>query len=118
MQTQALAAEVDRLTRLVEKLTEEISRLTALTSPPPDRCVRHEHVLVWCVDCIEVERTAARKRHAAIASMFTVKPDRRIHPDIPWAEMNETAKMVANTTAQQIAWEILDDGTPPLTDPL
>ncbi len=40
------------------------------------------------------------------AAMFTMKPDRSIHPDIPWDEMNDNAKMVSHTTAQQIAWAI------------
>lgn len=39
-----------------------------------------------------------------IASLFCLRND--IHPDIKFAEMNETAKMVANSTAQQIALEI------------
>ena len=33
-------------------------------------------------------------------------PMRRIHPDISWEQMNETAKMIAHTTAQQISWAI------------
>jgi len=41
-----------------------------------------------------------------IASDFSMKPDRSIHPDIPWDEMSEVAKSVAHTTAQQIALAI------------
>lgn len=47
-----------------------------------------------------------RKRCANIASAFTIKPDRSIHPDIPWDKMSEQAQMVAHTTAQQIAYAI------------
>lgn len=49
-----------------------------------------------------------RYRCARIASMFTMKPDRSIHPDIPWDQMNESAKMAAHTTAQQIAVKIME----------
>lgn len=53
-------------------------------------------------------KTLERNRCAAIASMFTMKSDRSIHPDIPWEEMSETAKRVAHTTAQQIAAKIME----------
>lgn len=51
-------------------------------------------------------RAEERERAAVTATMFTLKPDRSIHPDIPWDKMNETAKMIAHTTAQQIAYAI------------
>lgn len=50
-----------------------------------------------------------RKRCAKVASHFSVKEGKSIHPDIPWEQMNETAKMAAHTTAQQIAQAILGD---------
>ena len=40
------------------------------------------------------------------AAEFSTKKDKSIHPDIAWEDMNETAQMVAHTTAQQIAIEI------------
>jgi hypothetical protein len=43
---------------------------------------------------------------AHTASYFSVKPGASIHPDIPWERMNENAKMIAHTTAQQISWAI------------
>jgi hypothetical protein len=49
-----------------------------------------------------------RERLAQIAAQFTVKKDRNIHPDIPWDQMNESAKSAAHTTAQQIAAAILE----------
>lgn len=45
-------------------------------------------------------------RAANAAAYFSVKPEASIHPDIPWNRMNENAKIVAHTTAQQISWEI------------
>lgn len=53
---------------------------------------------------------AERRRCVRIAAMFTVKPDRSIHPDIPWDAMSEAAKTIAHTTAQQIAIEIQGEG--------
>lgn len=47
-----------------------------------------------------------READAIVASAFTVRPDRRVHPDIAWDQMNETAQTVAHSTAQQIAHEI------------
>jgi hypothetical protein len=52
---------------------------------------------------------AERKRCAAISSQFTMKPDTSIYPGVPFAQMNETAKMAAHTTAQQIAAEIMGE---------
>jgi hypothetical protein len=52
---------------------------------------------------IEAEISAERERCAVLASMFTVKPDRSIHPGIPWDKLSEPAKIAAHTTAQQIA---------------
>jgi hypothetical protein len=50
-----------------------------------------------------------RQRCARIASNFTLKQGRRIHPDIPWEEMNESAQAAAHTTAQQIATAIMSE---------
>ena len=44
----------------------------------------------------------------AIASRFSMKPDRRLHPDIAWEEMNEICQMAAHSASQQIAIEIGD----------
>jgi hypothetical protein len=41
--------------------------------------------------------------------MFSMKPDRSIHPDIPWDQMDDAVKITAHTTAQQIAAEIMGD---------
>lgn len=46
------------------------------------------------------------KDSAKIASDFSMKKT-QIHPDILWDEMNDTAKSVMHTTAQQIAGAIL-----------
>jgi hypothetical protein len=54
-------------------------------------------------------RNETIKHCAQIASEFTMGPDRSIHPDIPWDEMSEAAKLVAHTTAQQIAQAILQE---------
>lgn len=45
---------------------------------------------------------------AVLASHFTIKPSASIYPDMPFQNMNETAKTASHTTAQQIAWEIRD----------
>jgi hypothetical protein len=45
---------------------------------------------------------AAMQRASRIAAEFT-GPGRKIHPDIPWERMNESARTAAHTTAQQIA---------------
>jgi hypothetical protein len=72
----------------------------------------------WCAGAIEDRITAAieadrqeveavaLERASRTASLFTVNPDRSIHPDIPWEKMTEAAQMVAHTTAQQIAAEL------------
>jgi hypothetical protein len=62
-----------------------------------------EVLLVACALMIE------RERCAKIASMFSMKPDRSIHPDIPWDQMDDAVKITAHTTAQQIAAEIMGD---------
>lgn len=48
-------------------------------------------------------RAEERERCAAVAEQFTLGPQRRIHPDISWEEMSDNARLVAHTTAQQIA---------------
>lgn len=58
-----------------------------------------EELAATITAAIDEERRACQR----LASEFTMKPDRSVHPDVPWDEMNETAKMVAHTTAQQIA---------------
>ena len=50
----------------------------------------------------------AVKMCAEIASQFTVKEDRKIHPDIKWEDMNKTSQLASHTTAQQIALAIYD----------
>ena len=50
----------------------------------------------------DTEQAVAREC-AQIASYFTMRPGRRIHPDIAWEDMSEAARMAAHTTAQQIA---------------
>lgn len=52
--------------------------------------------------------TEALKESWKIASRFSVRPNARCHPDISYSQMNETAKVVMHTTAQQISWEIKD----------
>ena len=54
----------------------------------------------------EARLRQALARCPSIASRFTVRPDAQIHPDIPWAQMNESARTAAHTTAQQIAEEL------------
>jgi hypothetical protein len=54
------------------------------------------------------ERNKAIREAAAIASQFTVRPDARIHPDIAFEEMGDVQQTIAHTTAQQIAFAILD----------
>jgi len=59
-------------------------------------------------------RATALEEAADLASRFSVKADRSIHPDIPWDRMSETAKTTAHTTAQQIAAAIRAlSGQPP-----
>lgn len=41
-----------------------------------------------------------------IASMWSMRPTRRLHPDLAWEEMNETAQTCAHSAAQQIAIEL------------
>lgn len=62
--------------------------------------------------CIAETRAAAIAECTRVASHFSVKPDRSLHPDIPWEQMNESVKMAAHSTAQQIAMEIRDLATP------
>ncbi|TIV83808.1 MAG: hypothetical protein E5V64_06490 [Mesorhizobium sp.] len=52
---------------------------------------------------------AERQRCARIASDFSMKPDRSVHPDIPWDQMPDAIKTTAHTTAQQIAALIVGD---------
>jgi hypothetical protein len=58
-------------------------------------------------------RNQALREAATVASLFTAPPNARIHPDIAWDEMNESAKLVAHTTAQQISWAISELIQPP-----
>ena len=57
-------------------------------------------------------------KHAAHqASWFSGRPGARVHPDIPWDKMNESAKTAAHSTAQQIAMEIAElPYTPPAVE--
>lgn len=61
-------------------------------------------ILTW----LETVQRQERRRSARIAALFTMGPDAQIHPDIKWADMNESARIAAHTTAQQIAIEILE----------
>jgi hypothetical protein len=63
----------------------------------------NEAVAAW--DAVEKER----ERCARIASEFTLRSDRRIHPDVSWDDMSEDARYIAHTTAQQIAERIRSD---------
>lgn len=67
-----------------------------------------------CNLCVERAMTMARaeqrEQDAKIAALFSVKDDRSIHPDVPWDEMNEAAKTIAHTTAQQIAAALRSQG--------
>ena len=47
-----------------------------------------------------------RERCAKIASQFSVKKDRTLHPDIKWEDMKESSQIASHSTAQQIAMEI------------
>lgn len=46
------------------------------------------------------------KKARKIASLFSMKKDRSLHPDIPWEKMNESVQIASHSTAQQIALEI------------
>lgn len=46
---------------------------------------------------IQAQRTASR---------FSMRPDRNLHPDIAWDNMNEATQVAAHSSAQQIAMEI------------
>ncbi len=56
----------------------------------------------------------AIKQAAHQASWFSGRPGARVHPDIPWEQMNESAKTAAHSTAQQIAMEIEELSYTPL----
>lgn len=58
------------------------------------------------VDVLRKYRSEALEEAEKVAFLWSLKPDRSFHPDIPWEQMNETAQMVAHSTAQQIAFEI------------
>lgn len=60
----------------------------------------NEALAAW--NAVEKER----ERCARVASDFTLAAARRIHPDVAWGDMSESAKIVAHTTAQQIAEKI------------
>ena len=55
------------------------------------------------ISAADLIREGERERCAKIASAFTMKAGRNIHPDIAWDDMSESAKLVSHTTAQQIA---------------
>lgn len=54
----------------------------------------------------EKGRAEEREACAKLASDFSMRPDRRLHPDVAWSEMNDLAHSVAHATAQTIAEEI------------
>lgn len=60
-------------------------------------------------------REDALREAAALASGFSIRPDRRLHPDGAWEDMSFNAQHIAHTTAQAIAGEIslLIEETPP-----
>jgi len=51
-------------------------------------------------------RAEERERCAVVAQQFTLAPHPRIHPDVSWEQMSDSARSVAHTTAQQIATAI------------
>jgi hypothetical protein len=53
-------------------------------------------------------RRGALRDASRLASDFSMRKGRSIHPDVPWSEMSEAAQSAAHTTAQAIAMEILD----------
>jgi hypothetical protein len=56
---------------------------------------------------VDQERERALKKAAQSVSHMFIDPN-AIHPDIAFHEMNETAQVVAHTTAQSAARIILD----------
>jgi len=68
--------------------------------------VKHYMHRRWLAEDVQELILEERRRCAQIAMRFTVKPDPRIHPDIPWKEMDQGAKTVAHMTALQITLEI------------
>lgn len=52
---------------------------------------------------------AGERFAASVSSAFSTKPDRWLHPDIPWSAMTEGVQIAAHSTAQVIADEILAD---------
>lgn len=61
-------------------------------------------ILGW----LETVERQERKRNATTAALFTMGEDARIHPDVPWASMSESARAVAHSTAQIIATRIME----------
>ncbi len=59
-------------------------------------------------DLVKEAILAERQACAKIASQFTIKEDASIYPGMPFNDMNETAKMVSHTTAQQISLAIME----------
>lgn len=63
-----------------------------------------------CAQAREEGRKEGRKEEreacAKLASDFSMRPDRRLNPDVAWSEMNDLAHSVAHATAQTIADEI------------
>jgi len=65
------------------------------------------HTCTPTVEWLIAEAVAKEREECAFtASNFTMKPDASIYPDIPFDQMNDAARMVSHTTAQQIAWAI------------
>ena len=53
-------------------------------------------------DCFAHVREDEQERCAQVAAMYSIDKN-SIHPDIPWDQMNDQAKMIAHTTCQHVA---------------
>lgn len=73
---------------------------------PPEECGLVEDIENALDEVARAARAEELERCARQAASFSTRPNRRVHPDIPWESMNEPATIAAHSVAQQIAAEI------------
>ncbi len=66
------------------------------------------------MEAINAAIVEERAACALLASQFATKADARIHPDIAFNAMNDSARIASHTTAQQIACAIRGRGDDPV----
>lgn len=109
---------------VIEVIREASARIAALEKEVEELKERHMDDTDTAMDRAAAVLTqhfkrgylAGREAGAKVAALYTQDQDAKsIHPDVPYRQMSETARMVAHMTAQNIAYAIraIPDETEP-----